>query len=357
MEKQQYSLPEINWLLSFPTEEITKYWLEHDLLDSPGLLAHIVLGRILVFQLAKWLPKGTEFDIDTALSLTTVYHATRQSADYGKAGKHPNPEVNEYMKDHHDMDYALKKAKEHGLILSIIQGIKDYLINPSVRKWGGYFPHETLEGGGKIKWTEALPMLTSWLVAGVITHMDKRFHDLRTRRSAEIGKLELPYWQNQLRMKNPIQLPRPIMQIALKDKNFSFQSEQDIVEAIRDGVITDEIMGKWILDGYEEWANHVVEEYCKLAGIDDFYAFLKEWIDALGTDQLEKKEKINKSFQKMLGRPLADDEFIPYIDGIDLLWERIAGLKSELTREVFRGKVRRSMEQIERVIGSLDKKE
>lgn len=48
----------------------------------------------------------------------------------------------------------------------------------------------------------------------------------------------------------------------------------------------------------------------------------------------------------MLGRPLTADEFIPYIEGIDLLWKRIAGLKSELTREVFRGKVRRNMEQI-----------
>lgn len=119
-------------------------------------------------------------------------------------------------------------------------------------------------------------MLTSWIVAGVVTRTDKRFHDLRTRRSEEIGKLELPYWKNQLMMRNPIQLPQPIVQIALKDTEFRFQSARDIVEAIDNETVTNEIMGKWILDGYEEWANHVVEEYCKLAGIDDFYVFLEK---------------------------------------------------------------------------------
>lgn len=330
-----------------------KYGLEHNLLDSPGLLAHIILGRILVFHLAKWLPKNIDFDLDTALSLTTVYHATRQSADYGKAGKHLDQAVNEYMKDHHDMDYALKMAQEQLLSAPIIQGIQDFLINPSVRKWKDYFPHETLESGGKIKWTEALPMLTSWIVAGVVTRTDKRFHDLRTRRSAEIGKLELPHWQEQIQLWKFVQLPQPIIDIAIKDWNFEFQSEQDIIEAIDNRKVTNEIMGKWILDGYEEWANHVVEEYCNLADIDDFYMFLEKWIDTLWTGQWEKKEQIKKSFEKMLGRPLTADEFIPYIEGIDLLWKRIAGLKSELTREVFRGKVRRNMEQISRVMNHI----
>lgn len=74
---------------------------------------HIILGRILVFQMAKALPSGTEFDIDTALSLTTVYHATRQAADLGRLGKHTNPEVNKFMEGRLDMDYALDQAKKH----------------------------------------------------------------------------------------------------------------------------------------------------------------------------------------------------------------------------------------------------
>ena len=60
---------------------------------------HILLGRIVVFQMAKALPKDSDFDIDTAMSLTTEYHATRQSADYGKSGKHSDPKVNEFMQN------------------------------------------------------------------------------------------------------------------------------------------------------------------------------------------------------------------------------------------------------------------
>ena len=99
MDQQQYSLPELGRLLSFPTKEIMGYGLDHSLIESPGLLMHIVLGRILVFQLAKNLPKDIDFDIDTAMSLTTVYHATRQSADDGKAGRHIDPKVNEFMQN------------------------------------------------------------------------------------------------------------------------------------------------------------------------------------------------------------------------------------------------------------------
>lgn len=355
MDRQQYSLPEINWLLSFPTEEIMKYWLEHDLLDSPGLLMHIVLGRILVFQLAKWLPKDTEFDIDTALSLTTVYHATRQSADYGKAWKHPDANVNEFMKIHGDMEYALQQAETHWLNSLVVHGIRNYIINPQFRE-NGYFPHETLEKNGKINWTEALPMLTSWLVAGVITHTNKRFQDLRDRRSWEIGKLELPYWYEQIRSWKFVTLPEPIVAIALKESESEYKSEQDIIEGIRNQKVTNEIMGQWILDGYEEWANHIIVEYGKLTGIQDFYGFLEDWVDTLWWEQQEKKEKIKNAFEKMIGRKLAEDEFIPYIDGIDMLFRRIEWLKVEWTRALFQEKIRRNMENIERVTQMLEKK-
>jgi hypothetical protein len=88
-----------------------KYGLDHQLLDSPGLPMHIMLGRMTVDALASALPEDVEFDIDTARSLTTVYHATRQAADYGKAGKHPDPKVNEFMETHGDMEYALRQAE------------------------------------------------------------------------------------------------------------------------------------------------------------------------------------------------------------------------------------------------------
>jgi hypothetical protein len=113
MNTKEYSLPPIHGILSFPSEEIMRYGLDHNLLNSPGLPMHIMLGRITVDALAKRLPKNVEFDIDTARSLTTVYHATRQAADYGKAGAHPDQEVNEFMKTHGDMEYAVMQAKKN----------------------------------------------------------------------------------------------------------------------------------------------------------------------------------------------------------------------------------------------------
>jgi hypothetical protein len=352
MQKLEYSLPPINGLLSFPTEEIMQYWLNENLLDSPGLLMHIILGRILVFQLAKALPKNIDFDLDTALSLTTIYHATRQNADYGKSGIHIDSQINEFMKFHGDMDYALLRAREKWLSSAVIKGISDYLITPKTREnW--YFPHETLQKEGKINWTETIPMLTSWLVVGVITRIDKRFNDLRARRSAEIGKLELPYWKAKIDAGESISLPKPIVDIALKDENYT--SEADIISWIGSWIITDAVMGKWILDGYEEWANEAIAEYSKLIWVDDFYAFLEKEMDTLWDAEVEKKAKIKQEFELMLGRPLKDWEFIPYIEGIDLLYKRIRWLKADSTRKVYREKIERSMRNISRVVEKLGK--
>lgn len=354
MNKQQYSLPEINWILSFPAEEVMKYGIEHDILDSPWLLAHIILCRILVFQMAKALPKSIDFDMDTALSLTTVYHATRQAADYGKVWKHPDPLVNEFMKTRWDMDYAFNQAIEHWFTPAITHWVWDYRINPNSREaW--YFPHESLMKNGEINWTEAIPMLTSWLVAWPMTKTSIRFQDLRDRRSAEIGKLELPFWQKKISEWKDVVLPRPIVDIALKDAVMKYTREEDIIAWIRTGSVTNEIMWKWILDGYEEWANMVISEYARLAKIDDFYKFLEKWIDTIWESSPEKKKIIRSEFEQMLGRPLGQGEFIPYIDWFELLIKRIRWLKSKHTIEVYRWKVSRSMKNIWKVVKTLSK--
>lgn len=354
MEIQQYSLPEINWLLSFPTEEVMRYWLNHEILDSPGLLMHIILGRILVFQMAKALPSGTEFDIDTALSLTTVYHATRQAADLGRLGKHTNPEVNKFMEGRLDMDYALDQAKKHAFSPWVIQWIQDYLINPDFRnQW--YFPHETLAKDGKINWTEAIPMLTSWLIAGAMTQTSKRFQDLRDRRSEEIGVIELQYWKHKIENGEKIDLPAPIVKTALADISMNYVDEVSIIQWIKNGEVTDKKMGEWILNGFEEWTNNVLWEYARLAWIDDLYEFLEKWIDTIWESSPEKKKIIRNEFEQMLGRPLGQGEFIPYIDWFELLIKRIRWLKSEHTREVYRWKVSRSMKNIWKVVKTLSK--
>lgn len=353
MEQQQYSLPPIGWLLSFPTPEIMTYWLDQSLLDSPGLPMHIMLGRMTATAMWNALPQDVDFDIDTAQSLTTVYHATRQAADYGKTGKHPDSEVNEFMQTHGDMEYALMQAEKNWLSPAIIHGIKDYIINPAYRE-SGYFPHETLQKGGKINWTEAIPMLTSWLIAWVLTRTDKRFDDLRARRSAEIGKLELPYWKAKIDADEEVSLPKPIVDVALRDGNYT--DESAIIAWIRSWEITNTIMGKWILDGYEEWANSAIAEYSKLVWVDDFYAFLEKEMDTLWDGESEKKVKIKQEFELMLGRTLQEWEFIPYVEGIDLLFKRMRGLKTRETQEVYTVRVERLMRNIDTVVRRLAKK-
>jgi hypothetical protein len=46
-------------------------------------------------------------------------------------------------------------------------------------------------------------------------------------------------------------------------------------------------------------------------------------MDTIGDAEPEKKAKIKNEFELMLGRPLNSGEFIPYIDGIDLLFKRM----------------------------------
>ncbi len=354
MKKQQYSLPEISGLLSFPTEEVMRYGIKHDILNSSWLLAHIMLCRVLVFQMAKALPKSIDFDMDTALSLTTIYHATRQAADYGRLGRHSDPLVNELMKTRGEMDYALNQAIEHWFTVTITQWIRNYRVNPSSREaW--YFPHESMVRNGTINWTEAISILTSWLVAWPITRASIRFQDLRDRRSGEIGKLELPFWQKKVSEWENITLPQPIIDTATQDKTMNYTSEADIVDGIQDGSVTNEIMWKWILDGYEEWANNVISEYCKIAKIDDFYKYLEHWVDAIGEFRSEKKMEIRKSFEKLIGRSLTQDEFIPYVEWLDLVFKRIWWLKVSNTKELYRKKFIRTMWNIKRTQSLLSK--
>lgn len=337
MKKQQYSLPEINGLISFPTEEIMNYAIDHDILDSPWLLTHVIFCRALVFHMAKAIPKSIHFDIDTALSLTTVYHATRQAADYGKTWKHPDPMVNEFMKTRWDMDYALNQAVEHWFSSAITYWVSNYRINPNSRE-AGYFPHESLMKNGQINWTEAIPMITSWLVAWAITKVNLRFQDLRNRRSEEIGKLELPFWKNKISESKKVSLPQPIVEMAIQDTSFQFKTEDDIITWIQNGSITNEIFWKWILNWYEEWTNMVIAKYCKMCKINDFYQFLETGMDTIGDGRIDKKIEIRQSFEWLLGRPISKDEFIPYVDGLDLIFKRIASLKVDSTRAVYQKK-------------------
>jgi len=78
-------------------------------------MMHVILSRIVTLSMIKKMKENdsqSAIDENIAMALNTVYHATRQKADFGREGK-KSEEVNAFMQDHDDIDFALKQAIEH----------------------------------------------------------------------------------------------------------------------------------------------------------------------------------------------------------------------------------------------------
>jgi len=86
MDKNRYSLkPIADDKLPLPTEELMQYGIENDVLESPGLMMHVVLSRIVTLAMIKKIQEhGEPIREDVAMVLNTAYHATRQKADFGR---------------------------------------------------------------------------------------------------------------------------------------------------------------------------------------------------------------------------------------------------------------------------------
>lgn len=347
----KYSLPDFYWF-SFPTKDIINFWLEHNLVDSPWLLMHTFLCRILTLYLSKNLPNDIEIDLDLALSLTTIYHFSRQEADYWKIWKSKDEETNKFMEQNSDIDYAIFEAMKYWFDESIIEWTKHFIINPKTRE--NYFPNETLETNWNINWTRAIPMLASWLTTWSIINTKKRFDDLKNRRSWEIWKLELDNIKEKLNSWINIWIPKQILDVAIRENNFDVKSENELLDLIKSWEITNEIMWLWILLWYEEYANKIINEYCKLCGIDDFYSFLTEWL-CLVKDE-EEKNKIKLEFEKYLNRPLQEDEIIPYLPWIELVFKRLSFLKIKEFREKYKNRIIKILKNLESITNKLKNK-
>jgi hypothetical protein len=345
MEKQQYSLPPIADFLSLPWQKLMDHALKNRLMDSPWLLLHSLLCRIITYTLAKQLP-SEKVDVDTLLSLGLVSHSTRLIAEEGIQWIHPDPAMNEYMQNHSNIDFAYQDAISEWFSSEIIEWIQHFTGNPRTRM--GYFPHETMMNGGAINWTEALYQIASWSIAWWITTLDMRFDDLRARRSIDIWKLELDYIKEQIRMEGAYIVPEPIVRAAWISLGQDITSDtlKDMIQE-EWSIIDDKKLWEWMLNSYEEWADMVRKKYCEMVWVDDFDVFLREQMDAVSDPEM--KLKIHSSFESAIWRKLRDDEFFPAMPGIDLIYKRIWAMKMEWTKERARKNVERLMMNIDRV--------
>ncbi len=256
------------------------------------------------------------------------------------------------MKQNSDIDYAIFKAIKYWFNESIIEWTKSFVINPKTRE--NYFPNETLETNWNINWTRAIPMLASWLTTWSIINTKKRFDDLKNRRSWEIWKLELNNIKEKLNSWINISIPKQILDIAIRENNFDIKTEKELINLIKSWIITDEIMWLWILIWYEEYANKIINNYCNLCGIDDFYSYIKEWLCLIKDE--EKKNKIKLEFEKYLNRPLQEDEIIPYFPWIELVFKRLSFLKIKEFREKYKNKIIKILKNLESVTNKLKNK-
>lgn len=334
MDKSRYTLaPIAENRLPLPTEELMQYGIDNDVLDSPWLMMHVILSRIVTLSMIKKMKEGNHgntIDENVAMALNTVYHATRQRADFGREGK-KSEEINAFMQDHDDMDFALKQAIEHRwgdkkFDEGMIKGIKDYRRNPRTRTW--YFPQETLEKDWIIDRTETIPLLTSRLIAWPICSVEDRFLDLRTRRSEEIWKPELDYIIEQLQAKKDIRIAEPLLETAKQDTELAIHNEEDLKNLIVSWKIDSKKMWVWMLDGYEERCKKAIAQFCEICHIDNFHARLKSDVQVVKDET--KVASMEDKFKTYLWRDLKSDEFIPHLPGIDIIYKRISRIKAEM---------------------------
>lgn len=329
-----------------------KFWLEHNLIESPWLLMHTFLCRIITLFLCKKLEENSnvKLDIDLALSLATIYHFTRQEADYWKSWNSKDNNINIFMKNHWDMEFAIERAKEYWLNNDIINWIGSYIINPSERK--SYFPNESLENNWNIDWNKSIPMISSWLVAWAISNTTNRFQDLKNRRSWEIWKLELDFINSNLLVNNNIQIAQSILEKAM-DSDLKIENNQELINLIKKWLISNELIWIWILNWYEKWTNKVINMYCEICGIDDFYVFLKKWLNTVNNKNNEKI--IDEEFEKFLWRKLESYEFIPHLQWIELVFKRISKLKLEKNSNNYKRKISHILTNINQVVRRIKK--
>lgn len=249
-----------------PPREILKYAKDMELLRFKGLTLHVlttlVVANLLISDIQKANAQKSEeeqFDINPDLVFETMvaYHSARPLAEDGVA-KRSSEAINQYMKEHDDVELAVLMGGVDHLPVSVIQEIEHL---ESARG----FPMKTigpdnLHRPETIDWNGAITQLASWSVAGTIQPIDMRFEDLVSRHVSQPD--------------SPKKTTREKLMM------------------------------------YKTWGKERIEDFCKYIGIepDDFLDHLR---DKLFGEDPNAQEKSDELIRRLFDREPKPGEFLP----------------------------------------------
>ncbi|MCL4416800.1 MAG: hypothetical protein M1365_08910 [Actinobacteria bacterium] len=178
-----------------PSQEMLNYTLEQDTLDFKNLALHILTTMVVADTIITAVEQRNqtvvpsqkiEIDRDTTLETIIAHHAVRPLGEAGVKGE-ATEFINRYMKTHTYTDLATMVALKSDLPLAVIKSMEE------VEREG--FPKRTIgpenpQRIGTIDWNVAIWQIASWLVAGTIVPIDKRFDDLISR---HVNNINSPY--------------------------------------------------------------------------------------------------------------------------------------------------------------------
>ena len=254
--------------IPIPSGEILYYAETNDILSLKGLSLHILTTLVVANALITGIRDANEAKDQThRLSITPeitfetmiAYHAPRGLADSGNAGL-ASDVINTYMKTHDDMELATFLAIQNRLPLSIILAMEE------LQRVRG-FPAKSIgpdnqSHPGIIDWSVALTQISSWLVAGTIIPMKRRFDDLIERHTG---------------------------------------TSQTSKKLSRTELLT-----------YYQWGNARILDICDHIGIEfeHFHEWLRERI-LVNIEPIKAKEASDQLIQVLFNRQPNTDEFLP----------------------------------------------
>lgn len=274
--------------IPIPPQEMLNFALEQDTLDFKNLALHIVTAMVVADTIITATEKRNqevapekrlEIDRDTTLETIVAHHAPRPLAEAGVKGE-ATEFINEYMKTHENTELSVLLAIQNHFPLKVIQSMEE------VERDRG-FPKKTIgpenpQRMGTIDWTVAIWQIATWLVAGTIIPIDKRFEDLIARHT---GNPNSPY---------------------------KFTTED------------------WI--GMKNWGKERIQELCNHLGIEpqNFYEWLKSNIQS--NYPLEKAhQESDDLIRKLFHREPKEDEFLPISPAYKYLARSILGIEPPKT--------------------------
>lgn len=293
--------------IPIPSQEILDYALRLETLDLKGLALHLVTTMVVadtiisaIEQRNQEVTSDKRLNVDRDITLETMiaYHAPRPLADAGQRGE-ATEFVNEYMRTHEDHELAAFVAIQNHLPLSVVSSIEQ------IQKPRGY-PKKTIgpenpQRPGIIDWNVAITQFSTWLVAGTIIPLDRRFEEMIAR---HVGNPESP-------------------------KRYSAEEYLDL----------------------RNWGRERIRELCEYLGIEypNFNNWLKSKIHS-GYSPEKAKQESDDLIRELFHREPEADEFLPISPAYKHLARSILSIEPSRIPDRQRGFIEKMLADPERYL-------